>query len=80
MSFPPSTVDWFDVDYPEVIELRKNFYSDGAFAWSLLQVTAKNDLVARAPYPEISQVMSQVAEGLLEYLTEQDVKTLLNSG
>src|SRR5262249_36525489 len=23
---PPSTVNWFDVDFPEVIQMRKNFY------------------------------------------------------
>ena len=35
---PPSTVDWFDVDYPEVIELRKNFYPMApTIAWSLLR-------------------------------------------
>ena len=24
---PPSSITWFDVDFPEVISLRKNFYS-----------------------------------------------------
>jgi O-methyltransferase involved in polyketide biosynthesis len=27
---PPSTVSWFDVDFPDVIQLRKNFYADHA--------------------------------------------------
>src|ERR1700722_1674946 len=39
---PPLTVDWFDVDYPEVIELRKNFYSDSAHYHMIASsVTAK---------------------------------------
>ena len=25
---PPLNINWYDVDYPEVIALRRNFYSD----------------------------------------------------
>lgn len=72
---PHSNVNWFDVDYPEVIKVRKLFYSDrDGYNMIASSVTESNWLET---IPNNKPVMI-IAEGLLEYLTEDEVKTLLN--
>ncbi len=72
---PPSTVAWFDIDYPEVISLRKEFYSE-TNEYSMIEssITASDWLeIIPADRPAFI-----IAEGVLEYLSEAEVKTLLN--
>ncbi|NMD71223.1 class I SAM-dependent methyltransferase [Bacillus sp. DNRA2] len=72
---PPSTVQWFDVDFPEVIELRKSFFEDrDGYEMIPSSVTELNWL---EQIPQNNPVMI-IAEGILEYLTEDEVKKLLN--
>lgn len=70
-----STVEWYDLDYPEVIKLRKNFY----------QETARYHLIP-SPVMEfqwIDNLLSKkgpfifLAEGLFMYLKEEEVKSLI---
>lgn len=72
---PPASVRWFDIDYPEVISLRENFY-DNREGYTMIgsSVTSSEWLLN---VPNTSPVMV-IAEGLLEYLDEEDVKTLFN--
>jgi O-methyltransferase involved in polyketide biosynthesis len=72
---PSQSVSWFDVDYPEVIELRKNFYSDQNNYIMLGSSVTDADWLVEIPK---DRPVSIIAEGLLEYLTEDEVKTLLN--
>lgn len=72
---PSPRVRWFDVDYPQVIELRKKFYKerDGyQMIASPLTDPAWLDLI-----PQDLPIMF-VADGVLEYLTRDDVAALLN--
>ncbi len=71
---PSSRVSWFDVDYPEVIEERRKFYSDRE-GYQMLEssVTGEGWLES---VPGGRPAMA-IAEGLVEYLTEEEVKTLL---
>jgi O-methyltransferase involved in polyketide biosynthesis len=72
---PTKSVEWFDVDYLEVINLRKNFYANlDNYTMVASSVTEPNWLTE---IPNNKPVMV-VAEGLLEYLTEAEVKMLLN--
>lgn len=72
---PPATVTWYDLDYPEVIELRRQFFATRpGYAVIASSVT---DSAWLEPLPNDQPVMI-VAEGLMEYLTEADVTTLLN--
>jgi len=72
---PPNSVTWFDVDYPEVISLRKEFYSEtNEYKMISSSITVQNWL---ATIPTDKPVFI-IAEGVLEYLSEKDVKTLLN--
>jgi O-methyltransferase involved in polyketide biosynthesis len=72
---PSSTVSWFDVDFPDVIQLRKNFYVDHA-GYRMIE----SSIINTAWLKEIpmGQPALIVAEGVLEYLTGEEVKTLLN--
>ena len=72
---PPATVAWFDVDFPDVIQLRKNFYVDRA-GYRMVE----SSIIETAWLEEIptAQPVLIVAEGVLEYLSGEEVKTLLN--
>lgn len=72
---PPSSVHWFDVDFPEVIELRKSFFSNQkGYEMIPSSVTHPNWLES---IPKNRPTMI-IAEGMLEYLCEDEVKELLN--
>lgn len=71
---PPDSVAWFDVDYPEVISLRKKFYFENdnykMIATSITDPGWLKNIPADRP-------ACIVAEGVFEYLTEEEVKILL---
>ena len=71
---PPSTINWFDVDYPEVIELRNRFYPTRHSGYTTVgtSVTASNWL---QQVPVNGPVMV-IAEGLLYYLNDAEVADL----
>jgi methyltransferase (TIGR00027 family) len=73
---PPAGVEWFDVDFPDVIDLRRqlfpkqdNYHMIGAPLDDLRWL----DEVPRG------RPMLMIAEGVLHYLSETDVKALLNA-
>ena len=72
---PPSTVHWFDIDFPDVIQLRKNFYTDQP-GYQMIEASI-TDPTWLAEIPTGEPVMI-IAEGVLEYLTGEEVKILLN--
>jgi hypothetical protein len=71
---PGPGVDWYDVDYPEIAELRKQLLPTGdhyhVVAASVSDPTWLRDIPADRP-------ALMVAEGLTMYLTEQDGIALL---
>jgi O-methyltransferase involved in polyketide biosynthesis len=69
-----SAGEWYDVDYPEVIELRRRFYDESA-GYHMIgsSVTERAWLEA---LPPASGPACIVAEGLLMYLHEEDVRAL----
>ncbi|MBB5911642.1 methyltransferase (TIGR00027 family) [Nocardia transvalensis] len=74
---PAETVRWFDVDLPDVIELRRRIYPERAGSGYKMigsSVTAPEWLV-QVPSDGPTLI---IAEGLLMYLTEDAVRTLLN--
>ncbi|MHC6180965.1 class I SAM-dependent methyltransferase [Clostridium sp. JNZ X4-2] len=72
---PPSTVNWFDLDFPEVIELRKYFFTNlEGYRMISSSVTELNWL----EQIQRNQPTMIIAEGILEYLSEGEVKKLLN--
>ena len=70
---PPESVSWFDLDYPDVIELRKNFYSENA-QYTMIG-SSVTDLGWLENIPANRSVII-VAEGLLMYLAPDEVEKL----
>lgn len=70
------TIKWFDIDLPEVIELRRRFLRENQrrkfIAASVLEKEWLNEVRTGGPYLVL-------AEGLFMYLTEEGVKALLRN-
>ncbi|MFG2859723.1 class I SAM-dependent methyltransferase [Streptomyces sioyaensis] len=71
---PGPGVRWYDVDYPEVIALRRELYPERAGYTALASSVTDPEWPARLPADRPTMI---VAEGLLMYLTEADGSALL---
>lgn len=71
---PPQTVQWFDVDQPVVIALRRKLYDDRPGYRMIGSSVTDKEWLIEVPTDRPTLV---VAEGLLMYLTEPDVRALL---
>src|SRR5215467_6907409 len=74
---PPSGVQWFDVDYPDVIDLRRQLFPERDGSYHLIGAPL-SDLRWLDEVPR-DRVGLLIAEGVLHYLSETDVKSLLNA-
>jgi len=74
---PPAGVQWFDVDYPDVIDLRRQLFPERGASYHLIGAQL-DDLhwLDQAPREQPGLL---IAEGVLHYLNETDVKALLNA-
>ncbi|MUL82796.1 MULTISPECIES: class I SAM-dependent methyltransferase [unclassified Mycolicibacterium] len=70
----PETVDWFDVDQPGVIDLRRKLYDDGPGYRMIGSSVTEAGWLDQTPTGRPTLI---VAEGLLMYLAEADVRALL---
>jgi O-methyltransferase involved in polyketide biosynthesis len=70
----PAGVRWFDLDYPEVIKLRRRLYPEAAGDHTI--GTSVTDPIWLDDVPTERPVLI-IAEGLLMYLTESDIVRLL---
>ncbi len=73
---PPTAVDWFDVDYPDVIDLRRQLFP-ARQAYHMIGAPL-DDLRWLDEVPRDRPGL-MIAEGVLHYLSETDVKALLNA-
>jgi methyltransferase (TIGR00027 family) len=73
---PPASARWFDVDYPDVVELRRRLYPPVGRAGYRLIGSSLADLEWLAELPADRPAMI-LAEGVMMYLTEDIVKPLL---
>lgn len=71
---PPATVDWYDLDYPSVIELRQEMLPPRDHY--TLVPSSVTDLTWLDRIPRGRPVL-MIAEGLVPYLTEADLRRLL---
>ena len=74
---PPASVQWFDVDYPDVIDLRRQLFPDRGAAYHLIGAQL-DDLRWLDEVPRDRPGLL-IAEGVLHYLSETEVKALLNA-
>jgi O-methyltransferase involved in polyketide biosynthesis len=72
---PPASVRWFDVDFPEVIDLRKRFYTDSSSYTMLAASLSDERWLDQFPRDRPAAI---VAEGVFEYMNVEDVKALLH--
>lgn len=73
LAVPPS-VSWFDIDQPGVIELRRRLYDDTERYRMIGSSVTDAEWLEQIP---TGRPTLMVAEGLLMYLTEQQVRQLL---
>jgi len=73
---PPARVEWFDVDYPDVIDLRRQLFPTRDHYHMI--GAPLDDLRWLADVPRERPAL-MIAEGVLHYLSETDVKALLNA-
>ncbi len=73
---PPAGVQWFDVDYPDVIDLRRQLFPQRD-AYRLIGAPLA-DLRWLDEVPRDRPGLL-IAEGVLHYLSEAEVKALLNA-
>ncbi|RRO13255.1 class I SAM-dependent methyltransferase [Saccharopolyspora rhizosphaerae] len=71
---PPADVEWYDVDQPEVVELREQVFPASEHRHALGRSVADPDLLAEIPSDRPVLV---VAEGLVMYLAKSDGEALL---
>ncbi|UCF62309.1 MAG: class I SAM-dependent methyltransferase [Anaerolineaceae bacterium] len=68
-------VDWYDLDMQEVIDLRKNFYQE-TDRYHMIP-SSVIDLHWVETIPSQSRPVMVVAEGLMMYLAEEEVRSLI---
>jgi O-methyltransferase involved in polyketide biosynthesis len=73
---PPATVDWYDLDYPTVIELRQQFLPPREHYTQIGSNVTDLTWLERI---RRGRPLLMIAEGLVPYLTETDVRRLLTS-
>ena len=70
-------VDWYDLDFPEVIELRKHFYMETdryhLISSSVAELNWLNSIKTE------SKPVLVLAEGLFMYLKEEEIKSLFKA-
>jgi methyltransferase (TIGR00027 family) len=74
---PPANVQWFDVDYPDVIDLRRQLFPERDPSYHLVGASL-DDLRWLDQVPRDRPGLF-IAEGVLHYLAETNVKALLNA-
>ena len=83
---PPASVQWFDVDYPDVIDLRRQLFPEPRMASPQRGNRGAYHLIG-APLSDLRWLDEVprnrpgllIAEGVLHYLSETEVKALLNA-
>ncbi|MDR3573492.1 MAG: class I SAM-dependent methyltransferase [Anaerolineaceae bacterium] len=74
---PPAGVQWFDVDYPDVIDLRRQLFPERDGSYHLIGAPL-DDLGWLDQVPRDRPGLL-IAEGVLHYLSEAEVKAILNA-
>jgi O-methyltransferase involved in polyketide biosynthesis len=71
---PSSDVLWFDVDYPEIIDLRQRLFPERTGYQMIGSSVVETDWLNQVP---ADRPVLVVAEGLMYYLKEEEVKALV---
>ena len=69
-------VDWYDVDFKEVIDIRQTFYPESEKYHLIASSVTKPEWIEKIPVGSENYLV--IAEGLFMYLKENEIKELLN--
>jgi O-methyltransferase involved in polyketide biosynthesis len=72
---PPPTVDWYDVDYPEVISVRASLFPQHTQAHSIGASVTGPHWCDQIPADRPTMI---IADGLMAWLSEGETRSLLN--
>ncbi len=72
-----SEVDWYDLDFKEVIDIRQNFFLVSEKYHLIASSVMAPEWIDKIPIGEEYYLV--IAEGLFMYLKEDEIKTLLSS-
>lgn len=70
------TADWYDVDFEDVINIRRNFYTENDKYHMIGSSVTKSEWFAEVSSDSKHNIV--IAEGLFMYLKEDEIKTLIN--
>ena len=70
-------VDWYDLDFAEVIELRRQFFTESAHYHLIASSVTDAGWLAEIPTGKENYLV--IAEGLFMYLVEDEIKALLQA-
>lgn len=68
-------VDWYDVDFKDVIDIRRHFYQETYNYHLIASSVTKQEWLEKIPNDKKQYIV--IAEGLFMYLKEDEIKTLL---
>jgi len=69
--------NWFDIDFPDVIDLRKQFYKTTGFYRMIPSSVTEKEWIGNIPSSGNSDLI--IAEGLFMYLSETGIRRLLSN-
>jgi O-methyltransferase involved in polyketide biosynthesis len=70
-------VDWYDIDFKEVIDIRKHFYEETDNYHLISSSVTEDKWLEKIPGEKKQYIV--IAEGLFMYLKEGEIKTLINN-
>ncbi|MCR4443301.1 MAG: class I SAM-dependent methyltransferase [Peptococcaceae bacterium] len=70
-------VDWYDVDFKEVIDIRKHFYEETGNYHMIASSVTEREWLEKIPRGKKQYIV--IAEGLFMYLKEDEIKTLISN-
>ncbi len=72
-----SNADWYDLDFPEVIDIRKQFFPESEHYHLVASTVTEVAWIDTLPTTKSACLV--IAEGLFMYLTESEIKQLLKT-
>lgn len=70
-----SSVDWYDVDFEEVIDIRRHFYQETDHYHFIASSVTESAWIEKIPINKKQNIV--IAEGLFMYLKEDEIKKMI---
>jgi O-methyltransferase involved in polyketide biosynthesis len=70
-------ISWYDIDFREVIDIRKNYYYETEYYHLIASSILEKDWLKMIPKGKENYIV--IAEGVFQYIEEEKIKKLLQS-